>query len=381
MKLGRLFIGVGLLGIVFTIAVWLMMRGSELPRTNAKPPPTSLMFKRTARRSPPAVPEEIEESVPAPPGIWLPGMPAEKNGQLLLDMLAGVTPIRRPSAAAIELYLQQHGRSAASLLAAWQVSGNLDHLREAATRFENDPRVQFAVLASDAFPDDRSKWIALFKQSSLYNPLANYFAANEYFRQNQTDQAVGEMVGASSKQGFENYMTAALQECEELFLATGASPIDAKAEGFAAVFLMLQPYVETMRDLGQAAAGAQAAYAAAGDSASAQDLAKSGVDLGRQMNLGSGGRLLISQMAGISIEEMFLKQLPPDEPLDWLGQSPAARLAQLQQQREQIETLSAACQSALPQLGEAEFGEYVNRLVQFRELDAMQWLASRKQGP
>jgi len=78
---------------------------------------------------------------------------------------------------------------------------------------------------------------------------------------------------------------------------------------------------------------------------------------------------------------MFLKQLPPDEPLDWLGQSPAARLAQLQQQREQIETLSAACQSALPQLGEAEFGEYVNRLVQFRELDAMQWLASRKQGP
>ncbi|MGD0651963.1 MAG: hypothetical protein ABSA97_12645 [Verrucomicrobiia bacterium] len=373
MKPGRLLIGVGLLGIVFTIAVWLMVRGSEFPRTNAKPPPTSLMSKRTARRSPPAIPEETEEAVP--------GMPAEKNGQLLLDMLAGVTPIRRPSAAAIELYLQQHGRSAASLLAAWQVSGNLDHLREAATRFENDPRVQFVVLATDAFPDDRSKWIALFKQSSLYNPLANYFAAHEYFRQNQTDQAVGEMVAASSKQGFENYMTAAFQECEELFLATGASPIDAKAEGFAAVFLMLQPYVETMRDLGQAAAGAQAAYAAAGDSASAQDLAKSGVDLGRQMNLGGGGRLLISQMTGISIEEMFLKQLPPDEPLDWLGQSPAARLAQLQQQREQIETLSAACQSALPQLGEAEFGEYVNRLVQFRELDAMQWLASRKQGP
>ena len=287
MKPGRLLIAVGLLGIVFTIAVWLMMRGSELPRTNAKPPPTSLMSKRTARRSSPVIPEETEEAAE--------GMPAEKNGQLLLDMLAGVTPIPKPSTAAIELYLQQHGRSAASLLAAWQVSGNLDHLREAATRFENDPRVQFAVLATDAFHDDRSKWIALFKQSSLYNPLANYFAALDYFRQNQTDQAVGEMVAASSKQGFDNYMTAAFRECEELFLATGTSPIDAKAEGFAAVFLMLQPYVETMRDFGQAAADTQAAYAEAGDSASAQDLAKSGVDLGRQMNLGSGGQLLISQ--------------------------------------------------------------------------------------
>jgi len=76
--------------------------------------------------------------------------------------------------------------------------------------------VQFVVLASNAFPEDRDKWINLFKQSASFNPLANYFAAHEYFRQNQTEQAVAELAAASG-QGIDDYTAASFQERQELF--------------------------------------------------------------------------------------------------------------------------------------------------------------------
>jgi hypothetical protein len=139
----------------------------------------------------------------------------------------------------------------------------------------------------------------------------------------------------------------------------------------------VQPYVDTLPELGEAAARALAAYTTADNSASAQNLARSGVSLGQRLGLGGGGRWLSDQLVGISIEEMFLRQLPPDETVDWLGQSPVVRLGQLQRQRELIETLSAMRQSALPRLNDAEFAQYVDQVIQSGELEAVKWLASR----
>jgi hypothetical protein len=379
MKLNRLSLAVSLLGIGFLGVVWLALRGSESGQPTAKLPPTSLTFKGTTPRR--AVPADDEETAPVAVDIGLPGLSQAKGGQLLMDMLVGIFPVPKPSSAAIDLYLKQRGRSAANLLAAWLVSGNLDYLREAAEQFEYDPQVQFAVLVSNAFPEDRGKWIAFFKQSSPYNPLAHYFAAQEYFRQNQTDQAVAEMVTASTQQGFEDYITNYSQACEELFLATGSSRIEAKEKGFAVAYLMLQSYAEIMGDLGQAAADARAAYTTAGDTASAQKLAQSVVMLGQQLNPISGARLSIIQTTGIEIEQSLLQQFPAEESLDWLGQSPAVRLADLQRQREQMDTIQTTYGSILPQLGEAEVGEYLDHVKESGESAAMQWLASRVPAP
>lgn len=374
MRMGRLFFGIALLAAAFGVAVWLVVRSNELSPTAGKPPPTT--FAANGGLKSPLLPRPVdsEETVPTTPEITFPNLLARRKGQLLLELLAGNLSIPTPSAATIDLYLRQHNRNAASLLTVWQVTGNLDYLREAATRFQADPQVQFVVLASNTFPEDRDKWINLFKQSASFNPLANYFAAHEYFRQNQTEQAVAELAAASG-QGIDDYTAASFQERQELFVAAGASsPIESKGNVIAVALPILQPYLETMKALAEEMAGAQAAYTAAGDSASAQRLAQAGVVLGRQMG---GGRLLIHQIAGIEIEESILRQLPPDDSLDWLGQSPANRLAELQQQREQIQTLSASASTALPQMDEATVGAYIDQVIQFGELEAMKWLTSR----
>jgi len=303
----------------------------------------------------------------------------EKSGNFLRDVLAkGAEAIPKPSAAAIENYLQQKERSAASLLAAWQVSGATNYLQEAAQQFANDPHVQFAVLASNVFPDDRGNWIALFKQSCPDNPLANYFAAHEDFLQGQTEAAVTELKAAAGKEGFEDYITDFFwPECEQLSLATGAPPALAEWEGVEDATRTVLPCLSTLRALAREAAAAQTAFASAGDSASAQSLAQTGVVLGQQLNVERGGELVINQLVGIAIEAIFLSQLPPDETLDWLGQSPAERRAELNQQKEQLRNLTTTIPALLPQLSDAELTDYLDRWKQSGELAAMKWLAAR----
>jgi hypothetical protein len=87
---------------------------------------------------------------------------------------------------------------------------------------------------------------------------------------------------------------------------------------------------------------------------------------------------LSNQLTGIAIEQIFLCQLPPDVPLDWLGQSPTDRRAELQQQREQIRTLiTTVTPICLAQLTDAELIDYYDRWKQSGEIEAMKRLASR----
>src|SRR6185437_7654844 len=66
----------------------------------------------------------------------------------------------------VEEYLARRHRDVASLLAAFHALQDTNYLREAATNFPNDPQVQWTILAQDAFPQDRRKWLDAFKTSS-----------------------------------------------------------------------------------------------------------------------------------------------------------------------------------------------------------------------
>ncbi len=94
----------------------------------------------------------------------------------------------------VEMYLERNGRSAASLLTAYRSLQDTNYLREAATNFPNDPRVQSSVLQRDLFPEERRKWLDLFKASSPENPLANYLSALDYLNGAQSTLAVSELL-------------------------------------------------------------------------------------------------------------------------------------------------------------------------------------------
>jgi hypothetical protein len=96
----------------------------------------------------------------------------------------------------INAFLESRGRTALSLIVAWQESENVDLLNEAAERFPNEPRVQMAMLATDLTDEQRALWIARLKAGAPDNALANYYAAADHFRQKN-----GEAAGCGAGRG------------------------------------------------------------------------------------------------------------------------------------------------------------------------------------
>ncbi len=105
----------------------------------------------------------------------------------------------------VEKYLERNRRSAASLLAAYGALRDTNYLKEAATNFPNDPRVQLSVLRRDIFPEERRKWLDLFKTSLPENSLANYLSARDYLKNGESALAMSELLEAAGKPLFKDY--------------------------------------------------------------------------------------------------------------------------------------------------------------------------------
>ena len=113
--------------------------------------------------------------------------------------LAGQPKIPREK---VEEWLALHHRDAASLLAAFHALEDTNYLNEAATNFPNNPQVEWTILANNAFPEDRRKWLDLFKNSSPSNSLANYLSAEDDFKNGNSDAAINELLSAKGKSQF-----------------------------------------------------------------------------------------------------------------------------------------------------------------------------------
>ena len=277
----------------------------------------------------------------------------------------------------VEKYLQRNGRRAASLLTAYRTLQDTNYLREAATNFPNDPRVQLSVLQRDVFPQERRKWLDLFKASSPENPLANYLSARDYFKGGQSALAVSELLEAAGKPAFKDYVMEFKLDEEELNVAAGRSSLQARlsSSGWAQDLL---PQLASLKSLAQDVAALQQQYVGAGDSGSAENLARAGLMLASGLRSGDGDKFVIKALVGNAIEAIMLSPLDPNGSYDFLGgKSPNDRLAELKQQKASLRTLRQATQDALPNMTEAELLSYTERQRLYGELEAMRWLQQR----
>src|SRR4029079_644303 len=103
-----------------------------------------------------------------------------------------------------------------------------NYLKEAALNFPNDSRVQLGVLSSNLYPEDRRKWLDLFKASAPDNSLANYLSGREYFKDGQSAEAMNELREATRKTGFQDYAMESKLDEEELNIAAGRTSIQAR---------------------------------------------------------------------------------------------------------------------------------------------------------
>lgn len=278
----------------------------------------------------------------------------------------------------VEDWLALHHRSATSLLAAFHVMNDTNYLREAATNFPDNPRVQLTVLTRNAFPDDRRKWLDLFKASSPSNSLANYLSAQTYFQNGQSDAAVKDLVAAVDKPEFENYSLESQLDGLELGVFLGQSPLEAAKTGVASFVGDTLPELATLKQLATQMTDLQKQELNVGDNDSAENLAQLGTVLGNQLNSGSSGKYMLNQLTGIAVESMMLEQLNKNTSYDFLdGETPGQRLQELSHQHVMLSQLENSFNALTPGLTDAEMVSFLERKNIYGEVEAMRWVVQQ----
>lgn len=280
----------------------------------------------------------------------------------------------------VDDWLTRHHHSAESLLAAFHVLNDTNLLREAATNYPNDPRVELAVLSRNAFPEDRRKWLDLFKASSPSNSLADYLSAQTYFQNGQSAAAVKDLVAATGKPDFENYSLESQLNAEEFSQFLGKSPLESTTTALAGA--MEDMPLTTLKQLASEMADLQKQELNVGDNNSAENLAEMGTVLGGQLSEGASGRYVLNQLVGFGVETMMLQQLDPNTSYDFLdGQTPAEKLRQVRDQKAMLDQLNKSFMAVEPNLSEAEMVSFADRSKIYGEIAAMRWVLDQHGNP
>lgn len=269
-------------------------------------------------------------------------------------------------------YFRQFGTNAETLLA----TQSRENIRLAAELFPEDPRVQFAVLARDLFPEERSAWLENFKASAPSNALANYLAARDALRQGNRDLALQELAAASSKPQFNDYLKEHIQNREDAQLLAGRSPAEAKA---AAAVSLAFPHLQLMKSLSQEMQSMQVDLLKAGDTTSAQALSASGAILAQHLMTGDGSLCLINQLVGAVVERNLLSKLPPESQPDFLNGTVQQRIDQLAAFRKSTIPLVQLSDDMFSRGNEAEIAGFFDRLKLQGEYQALLWLQRKDQ--
>lgn len=276
--------------------------------------------------------------------------------------------------AKVDEYLRKHNRNSASLLTAFHALQDTNFLREAATNFPNDPRVQRTVLAQNLFPEDRRKWLDAFKASSPSNSLATYLSAGNYFKNHQPDAAIKELQAAAGMSQFNQYSMDTILDSEAFSQFNGTPPMESHIAAMSAMAADNMPELANVKSVVSGIRDAQQQYSNTGDTASVQSLAQAGLLLADRLTTGDSGKFIINQLVGMATENNVLAALDQNTSYPFLnGGTPAQRLAELQQQKAAIRQFTQN-QSSVLFLEPDQQANYWDRVKIYGELPAMQWL-------
>jgi tetratricopeptide (TPR) repeat protein len=272
----------------------------------------------------------------------------------------------------VESYLAANGRSAGTLLAAYQANGDKRWLQEAEEIFPNDPAVAFIALSKSESPEERRQWLDTLKRVAPNNALADYLSANDYLKAGRTDAAVRELEAANSKPKLQDYGVERVQNAEEAYRSAGYPDAEAKAMASASLLL---PQLAQFKQLTQNVMELATAYRQAGDEASAQAALQTGMNLGQR--LATGQSTAIQDLVGIALQALTLSGVDPASPYGTSGQTVQEHMDDLRQQRKAIKTLNQSVEGLLPNLPEQDLVTYFDRQKVFGEYPTMQWLVAK----
>ena len=363
----RILIVVGALLLALVLLRVTRQAPVAMPSATAPIPAVNISEPKSARvvnpMSSPAPKADVASS-PAPT--------ATNNWLMRLLSTNAVTSLPRE---AIDRWLASGHTNAEDLLAARQAGGGTEYLRLALTNFPNDPRV---LLASMALKDDEATTrdrLDRFKAAAPENSMADYLSARDHLKNGRPDEAIADLLAASGKTRFNDYTLDAMQNAEDLYLQSGKSPVEAKALGTSTVLL---PALAQFRGLAQDMAALQRQYLAAGDTASAENLARMGMQLGQHLVEGEGSKTLIGELVGAAIERIVLNPLDPAKTYDFLQGTVTDRTAQLDARRTEVRQTSQSLDQWMRSASDADLISYFDRFKLYGESPALKWLRGRQ---
>jgi hypothetical protein len=280
------------------------------------------------------------------------------------------------TAGQVESWLEENGRSAASLLASSRVTRDQTLLQEAIETYPYDPQVNFAaVFKKDASPEERRQSLDAFKQSAPENSLANYLSAREFFKSGQINQALEELSAASGKEAFQDYFMDFSQNEEEAWSAAGYSIAEAKV--FSS-WSLLYPHLAELKELTRDMVALAKSYRREGDDSSTQAALQMAVTLSRRFD-GLPAQPLPSRSVRLEIESIALQAMDPISPYGEGGQTVNERLQELEEQLAVVNELEGQGDrfELRQRVSERDWVNYKDRWRAFGEEAALEWLVGK----
>lgn len=278
--------------------------------------------------------------------------------------------------AQVQPYLETNKRSAKSLLAAFRTTSDISLLSEAAQNYPTDPHVALeAAIRIGASPAERLPWLDVLRQASADNSLPDYLAAAVHFQTGDQAAAVRDLIAASGKTGFDDFLRERTGANEEAYLAAGSSPGDAKL--FSSIG-PAEPHLVQLKELGRDLLGLANSYQQAGDSTSRESALQVAVNLGQRLSDPSGGETLQRQTVGISIERAALQAMDPSSAFDTTGLTVQGRLNDLTKRIDEIRLIASQTDPLWKTLNDQDWANYDGQVVANGQEAALRWLISSR---
>jgi len=230
-----------------------------------------------------------------------------------------------------------------------------------------------AAYKKDASPEERRQWLDAFERAAPENALPNYLSALEHFKRGETDQALQDLTAAAGKQKFQDYSWDFIKNGEEAYRAAGYPEVEARIIPSMALIL---PHLVDFKQLNENLINLAAAYRQAGDESSARAALQWDASIGERLS-GPTGTPLITQLVGLTIESLALKEMDPASIYGDNGQTVKDVLNDLSQRKTALNQFSTQLDAIYAQISTEDWISYHDRWQTFGEENAIRWLLNK----
>ena len=273
----------------------------------------------------------------------------------------------------IQGYLTSNDRDATCLVIGSRLSKNPELLREAVTRFGDNPVVQLEMALRGPTQEERQAALDAFKQHDPQNSLCDYLDSLSAFERGDFSKAAGGLIQSLDNGTLQDYSLVLASGTEAAYLSAGYTSTEAQ---LYALFDSAQRNQDTTSKVGALAdklGELRDQYIKNNDMDAAEPTVAIGLDIGQKIQAQEKPSFL-SSLVGIDIESKILNQLDPLTPINSAGQTAEARLKELNQQKNQLQSLVQKAQDLpVSKMSDEQMKDYAQRLRNQGEVNATQW--------